>query len=98
MRLCAQDKMVHVFSFGSRLTRHEGPRKNDLFAGKQDLLLLLDLVDDFNVNLQHIRDSISRGQGEPLSQRDIGDTVALVQFDPNELFGLRGIFNVVAWE
>lgn len=77
---------------------HEYRRKYRLFAWKQDLLLLLDLVNNLNVNLQHIRDSIGWGQSEPLSQRDIGDTVALVQLNPDKLLCLGGVLNVMAWK
>ena len=72
------DYVPSAFPHQAGLIFHEYLRSHRLFAWEQDLLLLLDLVNDLNVNLQHIRDSIGWGQSEPLSQRDIRDSVALV--------------------
>jgi hypothetical protein len=61
------------------------------------LFLLLDLLNDADINLQDIGNGISRSQGKPLSKRDIGDAIALVEFNPNKLLGFRGVLNIVTW-
>lgn len=61
----------------------------------QKLLLIFDMFDDINVDLKSVGHNIVRRQGEPLSQRDIGHAVTLVQLDPHQLLGVRGVFDVV---
>ena len=60
------------------------------------LLLLLDMFDNFNVNLQSVGHGICRSQSEPLCQRDIGHAVTLVDLDPDQFLSLRCVFDVVA--
>lgn len=66
-----------------------------LLALHKYLLLLLDLLNDTNVDLQNIGNSVSRGQSKPLRKRDISNTVTLVKLNPNKLFGFRSVLNVV---
>lgn len=61
------------------------------------MLLLLDLLDHFDVDLQDVGNSINRSQSQPLSQGDISDAVALVEFDPNKFLRLRGVLDIVSF-
>jgi hypothetical protein len=61
------------------------------------LLLLLDLLDHFDIDLQDIGDSISRSQSQPLCQGDISDAVALVELDPNKFLCLGGVLDIMSF-
>lgn len=61
----------------------------------KELLLLLDLLHDFDVHLQNISDSIGWCQRKPLGQRNISNPIALVELDPDKLLGFRCVFNIV---
>lgn len=66
-----------------------------------ELLVLLDLLDDLDWYIDGGGSDVRRSKGEPLAERDIGDTVGLVNFKVDKLLGLRGVLNVVArvvWE
>lgn len=63
---------------------------------QQDLLLLLQVLHDLDIDLEHVGHDVRRRQGEPLCQRDVRHAVALVDLDPDELLGVGGVFNVVA--
>jgi hypothetical protein len=62
----------------------------------KNLLFLLDLLNDTDVDLENVGNSISGSQSKPLSKRNISDTVTLVELDPNQLLGLRSVLDVVA--
>lgn len=67
----------------------------------QDLLLLLHLAHSLDRNLECRGHDISRRESQPLSERDISDTVTPVDFNPNESFVVRSVLNIVAavvWE
>lgn len=66
------------------------------YSGKQNLLLLLELLSNFEGNLESLGNEISRGKGKPLGQRDVGDAVRLVNLDPDKILSLRSVLNVVA--
>ena len=63
---------------------------------KKNLLLFLQLLDHRERNVERVRHDVRWSEGEPLRQADIGDPVALVEFDPDQLFGFGRIFNVMA--
>ncbi len=63
---------------------------------QQDLLGLLQLLDEAEGHVEHLRHNIGGCQSQPLSQGDVGDAVRLVNLDPDEVLGLRGVLNVVA--
>lgn len=71
-------------------------RETQLTLDKK-LFLLLDMLDNFNVNLQSVGHGVSRSQSEPLGQGDIGHAVTLVDLDPDQFLGLRCVFDVVTW-
>lgn len=62
---------------------------------EKHLLLLLELVDKADGNLQGLGYDVGRGQRQPLGQRDVGDTVRLVDLNPDEVFGLGRVLDVV---
>lgn len=64
--------------------------------GDQDLLLLLDLLGEFKRNLQNLGNNLGRRERKPLRQRDVGDAVRFVDFNPDEVFGLGSVLDVVA--
>ena len=59
--------------------------------------MLLDLLDELDVDLQHVGNGLGGSKGEPLREGDIGDAVALVEFKPHELFGVGGVLDVGAY-
>lgn len=61
----------------------------------ENLLLLLNVLDESNIHLERLCRNLRRCQRKPLRQRNVRDTVRLVDFDPDEVFVLGGIFNVV---
>lgn len=58
------------------------------FAFDENLLLLLQVRGNIDRNLQYTRDNISRCQCKPLCQRDIRDTVTLVDLNPDQVLGV----------
>lgn len=60
------------------------------------LLFLLQVFDHLDGNVERRGDEVRRGQGEPLSQADIGPMIAFEHFDPGQIVRVRCIFNVVA--
>jgi hypothetical protein len=61
----------------------------------KELLLLLDLLHNFDVHLQNVGDSVGWCQREPLGQRNISNPIALVELDPDKRLGFGGVFNIV---
>lgn len=59
------------------------------------MLLLLDLLDNININLQDVSNDVWWRERKPLSQRDICNTITLVELDPDKLLGLRGILDIM---
>lgn len=62
----------------------------------QDLLLLLDLLGKLQRDLESLGHDIRRRECEPLRQADVGDTLRLVDLDPDEILVLGGVLNVVS--
>lgn len=78
-----------------RVDCHSQPYRS-LVALEEKLLLLLDALDDFDVDLQGVGHSVRRGQSKPLGQRDIGHAVTLVELEPNQLLSVGSVFNIVS--
>lgn len=62
---------------------------------QQNLPLRLQLLHHRQRNLQRIRDNLRRRERQPLRQADIGNAIALVEFDPAQFGGVGRVFNVV---
>lgn len=70
---------------------------NDIFSlCKENLLLFLQLLHHRERNVERVRHDVRWSEGEPLRQADIGDPVALVEFNPDQLFGFGRILDVMA--
>lgn len=67
-------------------------------ALNEKLLLLLDILHNFDVNLQNVGNSVGWGQCKPLGQRNISNPVAFVELDPDKLLGFGGVFDIVTFE
>jgi hypothetical protein len=61
-----------------------------------DLLLFLQALDYVDRNLKHICDNVRRRKSQPLRQRDIGNTLRLIDLDEGQILRLRRVLNVVA--
>lgn len=68
----------------------------DLVSLDENLLLLLDMADNFLVDLQSLSSDVRRSQGQPLSERDVCDTVTLIDLNPHEFLGVGRVLNVVS--
>lgn len=66
-----------------------------LVALDQDLLFLLKLINEFDRHLQDTGNDIRRRQCQPLGERNVGDAITLVDFNPLKSLRLRCVFNVV---
>lgn len=73
------------------------PRVKELIPLDQILLFFLQVLDHLDWDVERGGDEVGRGQGEPLGQADVGEMIALVDFDPDQLLRVRRVFNVVAW-
>ena len=62
---------------------------------KKNLLLFLQLLHHREGDIQRVGDQVRRGEGKPLGQADVGHAVALVELDPDQLFGVGCVFDVV---
>lgn len=83
-------------SFVLRIDRLTPVHNRHLTLCNENLLLLLNVLDEININLERLRRNLWRCQRKPLRQRNVRDTVRLVDFDPDEVLVLGGILNVVA--
>ena len=70
---------------------------NYLISRHERLLLLLNSLHNFKVYLQRLSHHIRRRQGKPLRERNVGYAITLVDLDPDELLGVRGVFDIVAY-
>jgi hypothetical protein len=61
-----------------------------------DLLVLLQPLDNVNGNLQHISHDIRRSKCQPLRQRNIGNTICLVDLDESQILCGRSVLDVMA--
>lgn len=68
--------------------------KNRLLQKK--LLLLLQLIHHLPRDLEGARHDIRWGESQPLRQRDVSHALGLVQLDPHQVLGGRGVKDVVA--
>lgn len=64
--------------------------------GNQHLLLPLDLLDKLNRNVESLGDNVGGSEGEPLAKGDVRHAVRFVDLDPDEVFSVRGVLDVVA--
>lgn len=62
----------------------------------EDLLVLLELLDKLNGHLERLRHEVRGRQRKPLGERDVGDSVRLVDLDPDEVLVLGRVLNVVS--
>lgn len=63
----------------------------------QQLLLLHQALGDIQRDLERVGHDVGGREGQPLRQRDVFHAVALVDLDPDEVFRLGGILDVVAY-
>lgn len=68
----------------------------DLVSVYENLLLLLQFLDELDWDFECRSDEISWCKSEPLSQWDIGNAVRLVDFNPDKLFSIGSVFNVMS--
>lgn len=62
----------------------------------EQLLLLDQALGDVERDLERVGHDVGGREGQPLRQRDVFYAFALVDLDPDEVFRLRGVFDVVA--
>jgi hypothetical protein len=62
----------------------------------QILLLLHEVLSDLERDLERVRDDVGRREREPLRQRDVLHAVALVYLNPDELFGIGCVLDIMA--
>ena len=67
-----------------------------LIALDEDLLLLLELLDKSNVDLERLRDNVGGRERQPLCQRDVLDLVGLVNLDPDQVFSVGRVLDVMS--
>lgn len=61
------------------------------------MLLLYQARRDIKRDLQRVGHDVGGREGQPLRQRDVLHAIALVDLDPDEVFRLGGILDVVAY-
>lgn len=66
------------------------------FRGEENLLFFLQVFHHREGYVECFRHDIRWGEGEPLRQADISHVIALVEFDPDQLFGFGRVFNIMA--
>lgn len=64
----------------------------------QNLLLLLDRLGHVQWNLEDTGDNVCGSQSQPLRERNVLDSVTLVDLDPHQVFRGRGVLNVVTYD
>lgn len=62
----------------------------------EELLLLLERLDELDGHLERLRSHLGGCQGEPLRQGNIGDAVRFIDLDPDQVFRLGRVLDVVA--
>jgi hypothetical protein len=60
----------------------------------QDLLLLLQALSKVQGNIEDLSDDICGGKSEPLRERNVGDTIRLVDLNPDQVL-VASVFDVM---
>lgn len=63
----------------------------------QNLLLLLDRLGHIQRNLEDTGDNVGGSQSQPLRERNVLDSVTVVDLDPHQVFRGGCVLNVVAY-
>ena len=61
----------------------------------QNLLLRLQLIDNLNRDFKDSRNDVVRGKSKPLGERNIFNCIAFEVLNPDKLFIIRSILDVV---